>query len=259
MSTEHRPHSRVKRASKNPVWPCVELPVTSYGHALGLQHRVVAAKNRGMLEPDLLFILEHPPTFTLGRRGGRQNLIVPDAAIERSGIRILKTERGGDITYHGPGQVVAYPIVDLSAARLGVADYVDHLEEVMIRTARAFGVAAKRSPLNRGVWVGKAKLGSVGIALRHNVSFHGFALNVNLSLAPFEWINPCGLPGIAMTSLERERSHPISAAEARDAVKRNFESVFDIELTPARMEDLPVSHPGLERTNEHDPSALAAC
>lgn len=143
---------------------------------------------------------------------------------------MIQVERGGSITFHGPGQLVAYPIIDLREAGLKVVDYVTGLEEVMIRTAADWKIRAGRNPLNRGVWVGQNKLGSIAITIRRGVSFHGFALNVNISLIPFEWIHPCGLKGIGMTSIDRERSKKVSMQQARASLKQHLQTVFGVEL-----------------------------
>ena len=137
--------------------------------------------------------------------------------------------------YHGPGQLVGYGIVDLHAAQLTVTDYVTALEEVMIRTAAHWGVIAERNPINRGVWVGNNKLGSIGIAVRRGITFHGFAFNVNTSLEPFSWINPCGLKGIGVTSLERELGHALLITEARQVLKHSIESAFQVQLAPTEL------------------------
>lgn len=211
-------------------WLCADLPLVEYGETRDLQVCLVAARKSGILSSDVLLLLQHAPVFTLGRRGGRENLKVSEEFLRRSGVPIVHVERGGDITYHGPGQLVGYPIVDLQAAGLSVTAYVEGLEEIMIRTAAHFGVRAGRSPLNRGVWVGNSKLGSIGIAIRRGIAFHGFAFNVNLSLEPFGWINPCGLHGITMTSLQRELSREVPMIEVREQMKRNIEEVFQVKL-----------------------------
>lgn len=216
----------------------MELPSMDYGDAWHLQKRLVDARRSREVPSDVFVLLEHPPVFTLGRRGGLDNLTVPESFLERSGIPVFHVERGGDITYHGPGQIVGYPVVDLHAARLGVTEYVEKLEEVMIRTAACWGVASGRSPVNRGVWVGKCKLGSIGVAVRRGVTFHGFALNVNVSLEPFGWINPCGLKGIGMTSLERELTRTLPGEEVRESVKHSVQSVFGVELTPVDLGEI---------------------
>jgi len=212
------------------TWLCADLPRLDYRKARELQLELVAARKSGILPSDILLLLEHAPVFTLGRRGGRENLTVSENLLQERGIPVVHVERGGDITFHGPGQLVGYPIINLHAARLTVTDYVERLEEVMIRTAGYWGVRAGRNALNRGIWVGNSKLGSIGIAIRRGITFHGFAFNVNPSLEPFTWINPCGLKGIGITSLERELSRKLSMREVREQVKQNIQAVFDVEL-----------------------------
>jgi lipoate-protein ligase B len=200
---------------------------------------------------DVLLLLEHPPVFTLGRRGGRENLLVSEAWLGRSGIAVVQIERGGNITYHGPGQLVVYPIVHLPSLGLGVVDLVDRLEEVMIRTCAAWGVASGRNPMNRGAWVGMKKIGSIGIAVRRGVSFHGLALNVNLDLKPFGWIQPCGLEGVAVTSIQAEAGKPVDIADVKRIVHAHIEAVFQTRLTPIdrqgllRLANLPFTEAGL--------------
>jgi lipoate-protein ligase B len=210
----------------------VNLPEIDYRKAWKLQTRLVEARKSRRLDKDIVLLLEHPSVFTLGRRGGKENLTVSEAFIHASGISIVHVERGGNITYHGPGQLVGYPIIDLHAAGLTVTDYVDALEELMIRTAAHWGVQAVRSPMNHGVWVGARKLGSIGIAVRRGISFHGFALNVNVALDPFRWINPCGLEGIGMTSMAQELSRKLPLEEVREVVQHNIEAIFQVHLAP---------------------------
>ena len=194
----------------------------------------------GIIVKDIVLLLEHPRVFTLGRRGGLENLTVSGDFLEKAGVPVIHVERGGDITFHGPGQVVMYPILDLRDARLGVVDYVELLEEVMIRTASDWGIEAGRNPLNRGVWVGNNKLGSIGIAIRKGISFHGMAFNVNLSLEPFGWINPCGLQNIGITSMERELARKLSMDKVREAVKRHVETIFSVKLVKTELEKLKI-------------------
>ncbi|MBW2249680.1 MAG: lipoyl(octanoyl) transferase LipB [Deltaproteobacteria bacterium] len=203
-----------------------------------MQSYLVSARKDKVIDSNIILILEHPPVFTLGRRGGLENLCVSESFLEKSKIPVIHVERGGDITFHGPGQIVVYPIINLEKARLAVTDYVSNLEEVMIQTAKKSGVQAQRSSLNRGIWVGKKKLGSIGIAVRRGISFHGMALNVNLPLEPFNWINPCGLQNIKMTSIQQELSHPVSMPHVRQTIKQHFESVFGIELAATDIKEL---------------------
>jgi lipoate-protein ligase B len=219
-------------------WLCIELPTTEYREAWSLQSDLVAARKDKSIETDVVLLLEHLPVFTIGNNGGLKNLTVSKKSLGKAGISLIRVERGGDITFHGPGQLVIYPIVDLHTARLSVLDYIEELEEVMISVSQDWGIRAQRNPTNRGVWVGKNKLGSVGIAIRRGISFHGMALNVNLSLEPFGWINPCGLQEIAMTSMEQELSHRVSMNQVREAIRRHLEAVFGVELVITSLSEL---------------------
>ena len=209
-----------------PAWLSVEFDMLDYGEALSLQHALVAARRNGRIKRDVLLVLEHPPVFTLGRRGGSKNLKVSSEFLGKHRIEVFQIERGGDITYHGPGQLVAYVISDLHTARKGVEDFVHRLEEVMLRVSQIWGVAAARDRRNRGIWVGSNKLGSVGIAIRRGITFHGLALNVDPSMEHFGWINPCGLLNVGVTSICRETSRPVSMKEVRNALKWQFSEVF---------------------------------
>lgn len=182
----------------------LDLNTLEYARALDLQQTLLAAKLTSHLELDRLLFVEHPPVFTLGRRGGRENLTVSEAFLGSRGIEIIQTDRGGNITFHGPGQAVLYPIIDLGRARIGVADFVYGLEEIMRLTVQEFGIQARRDGKNHGLWVGDSKIGSVGISVKKGISIHGLALNVCPDLEYFSWINPCGLENVAMTSLVRE-------------------------------------------------------
>jgi len=220
-------------------WRCIELPATEYREAWSLQSNLVAARKDKSIETDVVLLLEHPPVFTIGNNGGLKNLTVSKKSLEKAGIPLIRVERGGDITFHGPGQLVMYPIVDLRTARLSVLDYIEKLEEVMIKAAQDWGIRAQRNSANRGVWIGKNKLGSVGIAIRRGISFHGMALNVNLSLEPFGWINPCGFQEIEMTSMERVLSRGVSMNRVREAVKLHLEAVFGVDLVMTGLSELP--------------------
>ena len=219
---------------------CVDLPRIDYQDAWTLQTDLVAARWERRLDTDVILLLEHRPVFTLGRRGGMGNLTVSEDMLQERGIPVIQVERGGDITFHGPGQLVIYPIIDLNAARLGVADYVEMLEEAVIRVAADWGITAGRDPRNRGVWVGDSKLASIGIAVRRGISFHGVALNVSLALEPFGWINPCGLQGIGITSLEKELGRRVSMEKVCRDVRYHLGAVFHMELMMTRIEQLPV-------------------
>jgi len=216
----------------------LDLPVTDYRQAHALQLSVVNARRNGQLAHDLVIMLEHPPVFTLGRRGGQENLLVPQEWLQERDIEIVSIERGGDITYHGPGQLVVYALVDLKARGISVTDFVGRLENAMAGTAAHWGATARGNDTNRGAWIGHRKLGSVGITVRRGISFHGLAMNVNIDLEPFQWINPCGIKTCEMTSLEKEAGHSIEMVAAREQMALQLRELFEMGLTPIDLEEL---------------------
>jgi lipoate-protein ligase B len=211
-------------------WLLLDVGLLDYQEARALQLRLVDARKDKALKNDVVLFLEHPPVFTLGRRGGLANLKVTEAFLAERAIPVVHVERGGDITYHGPGQLVVYPIVHLRDMDLGILPFVEGLEEIMIRTVADWSIKAERNPLNRGAWVGSSKIGSIGIAVRHSVSFHGLALNVNTVLDPFTWVNPCGLQGIMITSMKAQLGREIPMEAVRKAAQHHMEKVFGIKL-----------------------------
>ncbi|MGA1839293.1 MAG: lipoyl synthase [bacterium] len=226
------------KTKKEKRWFCLDLPVTEYKEAWNLQAELVTARKERIIESDVVVLLEHSSVFTLGHNAGLNDLMVSEDFLKEKGIQVIKAERGGNITYHGPGQLIMYPIIDLHIARLGVSELIERLEEVMIRTASDFGIETERNSINRGVWVKNRKIGSVGIAVRRGISFHGLAININLNMMPFTWINPCGLKNVDMTSIEQELSRKVSMREARKIIKKHTESVFDIELKKMNLKEL---------------------
>lgn len=221
----------------------VDLGMSDYRAAYRLQQELVEKRRSGVIAEDLFLVTEHPSTFTLGRRGGLQNLVVSEQFLQARNIPLVHIERGGDITYHGPGQLVVYPIILLRQAALSVALYVHLLEELMISLALEFGVEAGRDSRNHGIWVGQRKLGSVGIAIRHGVSFHGLALNVQNSLEPFSWVNPCGLRGVSMTSLSRECGRTIAIELVQEKLASQLQQIFTREFIPLDKDHLDVPLP----------------
>ena len=219
-------------------WCFVNLGTVAYETAWDLQKTILETKKKDNSFPDVVLFLEHPPVFTLGRRGGRENLKVSECVFKESGIEIIQVERGGDITYHGPGQLVGYPIIHLQKNGLKVVEYVEKLEQAMIQAASQWGIEAGRNSLNRGVWVGKKKLGSIGMAVKRGISFHGFALNVDLSLEPYSWINPCGLQNVSMTSMALETGDNISMEQVRESMREQMESIFKIGWEPMTLSGL---------------------
>jgi lipoyl(octanoyl) transferase len=206
-----------------------QLGVIDYAEALRLQQARVAARKAGSI-PDTLLLLEHPHVYTLGRNAQRANLLFSPERFAQLGAGVFETDRGGDVTYHGPGQVVGYPIFDLKQHRRDLGWYMRSLEEVFIRVAEAFGITAGRNPQATGVWVGNDKLVAMGIHVSRWVTSHGFALNVNTDLAYFDQIVPCGLRDKGVTSLEKllGRKVPIEAVVER--VIKGFGDVFGLEM-----------------------------
>lgn len=178
---------------------------------------------------DRLLLVEHEPVFTLGRRHTEPKLRVAAALVEAAGIPVVQTERGGDITYHGPGQLVAYVIVDLRTWGIGATDLVTGLEECARLTVAAWGISGGRDPRNRGLWVGDRKIASVGINVRGGVSMHGIALNVDPNMEHFALIEPCGLANVEVTSMRRELGRPIALKDVEDTFVQAFCAVFACE------------------------------
>lgn len=207
-----------------------DLGLIDYGEAHGLQLGLVSARQTGRISKDLFLFLEHPPVMTLGKRGGRENLMVSDTFLEQRNIPIIPTERGGDITYHGPGQLIVYGICDLHQQKRDVPGFVSVLEEAMIRTLEAYGIKGERLSINRGVFVSHGKIGSVGIGLKNGVTFHGMALNVTLDLEPFSWINPCGLKGMRMTSIQNETQLAVDMADVKKRMRRSLEDLLALSF-----------------------------
>lgn len=224
--------------NKSKKWLCVDLEILEYRKAWDLQTSLVDARKKKIFDKDIILLLQHPPVFTLGRRGGLDDLTVSPDLLEKSGIPVVQVERGGVITFHGPGQLVIYPIIDLNAARMRVVDYVEKLEEVMIRTVADSGIIAERNPLNRGIWLGNKKLGSIGIAIRRGICFHGMSLNVNISMKHFGWMNPCGLREIGTTSMKQDLSRKVSMSKVCGAVKNYVETVFGVNLIKTSLPEL---------------------
>jgi len=233
----------------------IQLGRLGYADAWDLQQRLVAARKAGTA-PNLLLLCEHPHVLTLGRNGRIEHLRVPGAALAEMGVEFHHANRGGDLTYHGPGQIVGYPILRLNEIRRDVVWYVRRLEEVMIRTTAAFGVAAFRVPGRTGVWdrpAGSAadapmpapgpepeneKLGAIGVHISRWVTSHGFAYNVCTDLSYFDLIVPCGIAGCRATSLEKLLRRPVATAEVLPLIAGEFGRAFGLEMRTARTHDL---------------------
>ena len=196
-----------------------------YAEGLDLQARLVADRQAGHIG-DTLVLLEHDPVFTLGRNARQANVLLPEAELRARGFEVFETGRGGDVTYHGPGQIVGYPILDLSPDRRDVHRYVRDLEEVMIGTCADYGVAARRIAGLTGAWVGDAKIGAIGVRIARWVTSHGFAFNVATDLAPFGLIVPCGIRERGVTSLERLLGRSVALDEVASRLVARFVEVF---------------------------------
>ncbi len=223
----------------------VELGLMPYAAAYELQRRIVAARKAGEV-PDVLLLCAHPHVITLGRNGKREHLRASDHLLRQMGVEFCPTDRGGDITYHGPGQIVGYPILNLAEIRRDVAWYMRQLEEAMIRATAEFGIAARRIPGITGVWVETAgppeanaeKLAAIGVHLSRWVTSHGFAYNVSTDLRYFDLIVPCGLPDKRATSLERLLGRGVGREEVAPRIVRNFGEVFGLEMRAIAQRDL---------------------
>ncbi len=216
------------------VMRCGQVP---YEEARSAQKRIEAARLAGDV-PDVLLLLEHPPVYTKGRRAEAGELGMGEDWYRMQGIEVCETDRGGRVTYHGPGQLVGYPIVSLKPYGDNVHEYVCGLERLMVESLGAFGVEAETIDDLTGVWVGGRppegrKIGSIGVHVNRGVTTHGFAVNVNNDLQPFEWIVPCGIEGVRMTSLTRELAAEQDMSGYMDTVSELFGRIFDREPVEA--------------------------
>ena len=217
------------------------LGLVAYAEALELQKQLVDLRKAEVI-PDQLLLLEHPPVITLGvkARSDRSHVLASPAALAEQGVELFETGRGGDVTYHGPGQIVGYPILDLRPDRCDVHRYVRDIEEALIRVAGGFGIAAGRTAGLTGAWVGNDKLAAIGVRISRWVTSHGFALNIGTNLSHFNLIVPCGITGKGVTSMERVLGRPVDRAVVETAIVQAFGAVFEREpvdpaTTPAAL------------------------
>jgi lipoyl(octanoyl) transferase len=210
----------------------IDLGLISYTAAWELQKRVVAARKAGAIENVLLFC-EHPHVITLGRNGNRANLLATESVLRQKGVEYFETSRGGDITYHGPGQIVGYPILNLGEIKRDVVWYVRMLEEVMIRASAEFGIAAQRESGKTGVWVGEGagaeKLAAIGVHVSRWVTSHGFAFNVATDLRYFDLIVPCGIAGRKGTSVEKLLERQVRLVDVKRRLAKHFAEIFGLQ------------------------------
>jgi lipoate-protein ligase B len=231
----------------------LDLGLRSYAEALSFQRALAAARIAKRVAHDVLVLVEHPPVITTGRSTKAGNLLASGALLAARGVELFDVERGGDVTFHGPGQLVGYPIVDLAEHRQDLHWYLRQVEEVVIRGVAPFGLRAERNPGKTGVWTNGRKMASIGVHARSWVTWHGFALNVTTDLSYFDLMVPCGIADVVMTSVERElledatgtclAPSPTLGDDVRDAIVRSFGEVF--ERTPAAT-TLAAIEPALE-------------
>lgn len=203
--------------------------LVEYGEAFRLQRAVAEARRSDEIS-DILITLQHPPVLTLGRRANRGNILVPPELLLREGVALYESNRGGDVTYHGPGQLVGYPIVNLRSLGLGAADYVHSLEKVIIDCLQHLGIDGKQDRHHIGVWVGDEKVAAIGVAVSGGVTTHGFALNADPNLGHFRLINPCGITEKGVTSLAKILGRPIKVEEVQSLLVQSFARVFGMNM-----------------------------
>lgn len=219
-----------------PCW-AIDLGERDYESVWKLQRELVEER-RGDRIPDILLFVEHSPTYTMGRSARPEHLLLDSAGLARIGARLVMTDRGGDVTFHGPGQIVGYPIMDLKRWKTDAHAYLRALEEVIVLALAELGVPSRREAGLTGVWHGRGKLAAIGVHLRHWVTSHGFALNVSTDLEYFKHIVPCGIVGRDVSSVESVLGQPVELASVRDALGRAFGAVFSRAVTEASESDV---------------------
>ncbi|MFZ5752723.1 MAG: lipoyl(octanoyl) transferase LipB [Bacillota bacterium] len=200
-----------------------------YKEALSIQEHLLKLRQQDLIE-DTLLLLEHPPVLTMGVRGSRSNIIIPEEVLKAQGVNIYQVNRGGDVTYHGPGQIVGYPILDLNKHGRDIPDFFRKIEETFIQLLKEeYGITAGRNSKYPGVWVGEEKITAIGCAVKRWVTMHGFAFNVNTQLEHFRWINPCGITDRGVTSLQKILGYPEELQKVNEQVVRYFCKIFNVQ------------------------------
>jgi lipoate-protein ligase B len=218
----------MEKRSEQSLW-VINAGILGYEDAWYLQNGLKKARLEERVG-DTLILVQHPPTITLGRRGKEDNILVERAVLKREGIELFVTDRGGDVTFHGPGQLVGYPIICLKEQGLSVGHYMMRLEEVILRTLKDVGIIAKKLPHTIGVWVGEKKVASLGVRVSRGVTTHGFALNIINDLRPFQFINPCGMKGLQVTSVREVLGEDINCAYIENILVTQFSQIFQIGI-----------------------------
>jgi lipoate-protein ligase B len=204
-----------------------DLGQQDYESALDYQRRLVEQRKKDEIT-DVLILVEHDRVYTMGRNAKDKNVILSKTELDQHGIRLVKTDRGGDVTYHGPGQLVGYPIINIGGEDRGVLWYVQKIEEVVCRTLEKFGLEASTDSHNRGVWIGNDKIAAIGVRVTRQITMHGFALNVSVNLDDYKGIIPCGIVGKGVTSLDRFIPS-VSMDEVKNRVVQEFMKVFEYD------------------------------
>jgi lipoate-protein ligase B len=208
------------------MYSVFELGLIEYQEAHHLQRILHRQRVEGKI-PDVLLLLEHPPTVTIGKSGALDNVLVSRERLTQEGMSLFFTDRGGDVTYHGPGQLVGYPIVDIRQRGKDLHSYIKKLEEVILRTLRDFSIDGDRDERHPGVWVKEEEIAAIGLSVRKWVSMHGFALNINIDLEHFSFINPCGFSDRRATSMSKILGSLVPMRDAANSLISNFREVFD--------------------------------
>lgn len=206
-----------------------QLGLVEYRETYHLQRKLIQQRLDGGLA-DIILLLEHPPTFTIGKSGSLENILVSQAYLARKGISLFFTDRGGDVTYHGPGQLVAYPIIDLRDRNKDIRQYVHDLEEVVIRTLNDFSIESHRDGGHAGVWIKGEEIAAIGLSVRRWITMHGIALNINPNLEHFSLINPCGFSDRKATSMARLLSEDVPMEEVVPRLIAHFSDVFNVHI-----------------------------
>jgi len=206
-----------------------QLGQIEYREAYELQKELLEKRVNGQIA-DTLLLLEHPPTITVGKAGKLENVLASQTELASAGVSLILTDRGGDVTYHGPGQIVGYPILDLRERNRDVHRYVHHLEEMLIRTLADYSIKSERDPSHAGVWVNDEEIAALGLRIHKWITMHGFALNVNTDLNHFSLINPCGFTNKTATSMARLLGYQLSTGEVTGRLLSHFADVFEVQL-----------------------------
>jgi lipoyl(octanoyl) transferase len=229
---------------KKDAW-ILNLDTVPYEEAFTLQKRLVALRSQGTI-CDTLILLEHPPVFTITRKATLKNILASQDELQERGISLCQTNRGGDITYHGPGQIVGYPIMNLKDRGKDLHQYIRNIEEIIINLLTDYGISAHRDKANPGVWIGDEKIAAIGIAVKSSwTTMHGFAFNVNPDLDHYSLIVPCGITNKGVTSLSKLLGNPIRMEEVREKLIHHYAQVFKLNTRKISLDDITGSEPNL--------------